>query len=54
MYLDWHHTNTRKCAWLVFNKVFGKNLGLKPWLDLDMLEKDLKKVLAFIDKYFLG
>lgn len=28
-YLDWHHTNTRKCAWYIFNEVMVKQLGLK-------------------------
>lgn len=27
-YLDFHHLNTRKCSFLIFNSVFAKNLGL--------------------------
>lgn len=27
-YLDFHHTNTRKCAMLIFNTLFAPNLGI--------------------------
>ena len=27
-YMDFHHTNTRKCANLIFNSLFAKNLGI--------------------------
>jgi|NOAtaT_6_FD_contig_31_3224733_length_383_multi_1_in_0_out_0_1 glutathione S-transferase len=33
-YLDWHHTNTRKCAILIFDKVLGPKLGVKPTANL--------------------
>lgn len=29
-YLDFHHTNTRKCAFLLFHTVFAKNMKLNP------------------------
>ena len=28
-YMDFHHTNTRKCALLIFNSLFAKNLGIQ-------------------------
>ena len=27
-YLDFHHTNTRRCGLLIFNTLFTKNLGI--------------------------
>lgn len=27
-YMDFHHLNTRKCAMLIFNTLFAKNLGI--------------------------
>lgn len=28
-YLDYHHLNTRKCANLIFNKLFAKRIGIE-------------------------
>ena len=28
-YMDFHHTNTRLCANLIFNSLFAKNLGVE-------------------------
>lgn len=28
-YLDFHHTNTRKCANLIFNSLFAKTIGIQ-------------------------
>lgn len=26
-YMDFHHTNTRRCAYLIFNSLFAKKIG---------------------------
>lgn len=47
-YLDWHHTNTRKCASYIFNKYFAASLGLKydPLIDSNLT--DIESSFRFI------
>jgi glutathione S-transferase len=53
-YLDWHHSNTRKAGWLLYNSVIRPQLGLEATsVDLESLKKDVQRSINFIENYFL-
>lgn len=40
-YLDFHHTNTRKCSFYIFNSLFAKNIGIPT--DPQFVQDEAKK-----------
>jgi glutathione S-transferase len=53
-YLDWHHSNTRKAGWLLFQSFVRPQLGLSSnGIDLEALKKDVQRSINFIENYFL-
>ena len=54
-YLDFHHTNTRKCANLIFNTLFAPNLGVAdPKFDKERARKEVDRALRLFSKYYIG
>lgn len=52
-YLDWHHSNTRKCAAYLFDLYFAPVLGIKPLYDTEKLFKEIEAIFRFIEKVWL-
>ncbi|KAL4491376.1 hypothetical protein ABPG72_008032 [Tetrahymena utriculariae] len=52
-YLDWHHTNTRKCAPYLFDQYFAPVLGIKPQFDINTLFNEVESVFKFIERVWL-
>jgi glutathione S-transferase len=53
-YLDWHHGNTRKAGWLLYNSLVRPMLGLADsTVDMEALKKDVQRSINFIENYFL-
>ncbi|KAL4442894.1 hypothetical protein ABPG74_010783 [Tetrahymena malaccensis] len=52
-YLDWHHTNTRKCGAYLFDVYSSSVLGIKPKNNIEQLYKQIEDILKFIDQVWL-
>ncbi|EAS02464.1 glutathione S-transferase (macronuclear) [Tetrahymena thermophila SB210] len=53
-YLDWHHSNTRKMHRMLFKKLFEPQLGIQTSINIEELESDVQKALAFIENNYLN
>jgi glutathione S-transferase len=55
-YLDFHHTNTRKCALYIFNTLFAKNMGVPtdPQFVETAAKKEIQKALKAVTNFYLG
>lgn len=49
-YLDFHHTNTRKCSLFIFNSVIAKNIGIPtdPQFVAEEAKKNVHRTLKLI------
>lgn len=54
-YLDFHHTNTRKVSYYVFNLIFAKQLGIPtdPQYIAEEAKKVVERALTSIEKVYL-
>jgi glutathione S-transferase len=55
-YLDFHHTNTRKCALYIFNTLFAKNMGVPtdPQFVKEAAWKDIQRALRLVSNFYLA
>ena len=53
-YMDFHHTNTRKCANLIFCSIFAKNMGLTiPNFNEELASKEAYKAIKLFEKHYI-
>ncbi|KAL4491377.1 hypothetical protein ABPG72_008033 [Tetrahymena utriculariae] len=52
-YLDWHHTNTRKCGVYLFDVYSSSVLGIQPKNNIELLYAEIEAILKFIDQFWL-
>ena len=55
-YLDFHHTNTRKCSFYIFNSLFAKNMGIPtdPQYVEEEARKNVERSLKAISNHYLA
>lgn len=55
-YLDFHHTNTRKCSFYIFNSLFAKNMGIPtdPQFVEAEAKKNVERALKAISNHYLA
>lgn len=53
--MDFHHTNTRKCAYLLFNTLFAPKIGIKdPAFLPEKAKSDVETALKVFTKFYLS